>query len=370
MPQSMATPPHVPPAIKSPTPAAAAPKTDPEPLVTNRQLSSQAPNIVLLMGDDHGWHETGYSGHPHVLTPVLDEMAGSGLRLDRFYSAAPLCSPTRASVMTGRHPNRCGTFAPNWSIRPEEVTLAQILRRAGYACGHFGKWHLGPVKAGSPTNPGAMGFDEWLSHDNFFELDPPLSHNGGPPLIHQGESSEVVVDAANRFISGARALGRPFFVVIWFGSPHEPYSGLDSDLALYNDLPESLQGQSAQITSPETGRPEDIRLDRVLRARFAEITAMDRAIGKLRQFLANEGFARSDPALVLRGQRGTRGEPVGLPVAGPEGPRIRRRRARTGRPRMARSVQECRPYFGAGGNQRHVADAVRSDRLGTGRPAA
>ena len=313
MPQSMATPPNVPPAINSPTPAAAAPKTDPEPLVTNLQLSSQAPNIVLLMGDDHGWHETGYSGHPHVLTPVLDEMAGSGLRLDRFYSAAPLCSPTRASVMTGRHPNRCGTFAPNWSIRPEEVTLAQILRRAGYACGHFGKWHLGPVKAESPTNPGAMGFDEWLSHDNFFELDPPLSHNGGPPQIHQGESSEVIVDAANRFISSARALGRPFFVVIWFGSPHEPYSGLDSDLALYNDLPESLQGQSAQITSHETGRPEEMRLDRVLRARFAEITAMDRAIGKLRQFLANEDV--SDQTLLW--YCGDNGAPVESRLASP-----------------------------------------------------
>ena len=83
------------------------------------------PNIVLLMGDDHGWHETGYNGHSHVKTPVLDEMAASGLRLDRFYSAAPVCSPTRGSVMTGRHPNRYGTFSANWSIRPEEIGVAQ-----------------------------------------------------------------------------------------------------------------------------------------------------------------------------------------------------------------------------------------------------
>ena len=139
---------------------------------------AELPNIILCMGDDHGWDETGYNGHPHLKTPVLDEMAASGLRLDRFYSAHPSCSPTRGSVMTGRHPNRYGTFAPNYSLRSEEVTIAHLLSKLGYACGHFGKWHLGPVKAASPTNPGAMGFDEWLSHDNFFELNPTFSRNG------------------------------------------------------------------------------------------------------------------------------------------------------------------------------------------------
>ena len=246
------------------------------------------PNIVFLMSDDHGWHETGYNGHPIVQTPVLDEMASTGLNLDSFYSGAPLCSPTRASVMTGRHPNRCGTFDPGWSIRPEEITIAQILSRAGYACGHFGKWHLGPVKADSPTNPGAMGFEEYLSHDNFFDMDPYLSHNGGPPEKYEGESSKIVVDAANRFISKAREAGRPFFVVAWFGSPHEPYSALGSDLDTYSDLPENLQQSTAQITSLETGLQVQVRLDRVLQARFAEITAMDRAIGELRRHLSRE----------------------------------------------------------------------------------
>ena len=66
-----------------------------------------------------------------------------------------------------------------------------MLREKGYATGHFGKWHVGPVKADSPTNPGAMGFDEWVSHDNFFEMNPPLSRNGGPPEPHEGEGSEV-----------------------------------------------------------------------------------------------------------------------------------------------------------------------------------
>src|SRR5687768_4108326 len=97
------------------------------------------PNIILLMGDDHGWEETGYNGHPHVKTPVLDELAATGLRFDRFYAAHPSCSPTRGSFLTGRHPNRYGTFAPGWSLRPEEISIAQVLSKAGYHCGHFGK---------------------------------------------------------------------------------------------------------------------------------------------------------------------------------------------------------------------------------------
>lgn len=252
---------------------------------TQEAETPERPNIVLLMGDDHGWHETGYNGHSHVKTPVLDEMAASGLRLDRFYSAAPVCSPTRGSVMTGRHPNRYGTFSANWSIRPEEIGIAEILSQAGYACGHFGKWHLGPVKADSPTNPGAFGFDEWLSHDNFFEMDPVLSRNGAAPEKHEGESSQIVIDAAKQFIDKAKQAGQPFFVVVWFGSPHEPYSGLDSDLGQYADLPESLEESTAGITSMETGLRTQVRLDKVLQARYAEITAMDRAIGSLRDHL-------------------------------------------------------------------------------------
>jgi len=225
------------------------------------------PNIVLCMGDDHGWNETAYNGHPYLRTPVLDEMAASGLRLDRFYSAHPNCSPTRGSIMTGRHPNRYGTFAPNWSIRPEEITIAQLLRSSGYACGHFGKWHLGPVKRESPTCPGAMGFDEWLSHDNFYEVDPWLARNGEKPRQYPGESSEIVVREALRFIGKAKADRKPFFTVIWFGSPHAPYVGVEPYLSMYRDAPEAI------------------------RARLAEISAMDHAMGILRTELKRQGVS-------------------------------------------------------------------------------
>src|SRR5690606_17428321 len=89
------------------------------------------PNFVLCMADDQGWGDMAYNGHPHVLTPTFDEMARSGLRFDRFYAAASVCSPTRASVLTGRTPNRAGVFSWGHSMRPDEITLAERLRGAG-----------------------------------------------------------------------------------------------------------------------------------------------------------------------------------------------------------------------------------------------
>ena len=277
------------------------------------------PNIILLMGDDHGWDEVGYNGHPYLKTPVLDEMARAGLRLDRFYSGGASCSPTRATVMTGRHHHRSGTFAPGWSLRPEEIGVARLLRTAGYSTAHFGKWHLGPVKAASPTNPGAMGFDTWLSHDNFFELNPTFSRDGGAPQVFKGESSEILVAEATRYIDNARRSGKPFFVVIWFGSPHEPYQALPADLALYANLPDTFANRQVKLTSNETGRTVT-RLQRdVLRERYAEITAMDRAIGQLRTHLDTAGV-RANTLLWYCGDNGTPEEAVAtIPFRGLKG---------------------------------------------------
>jgi arylsulfatase A-like enzyme len=282
--------------------------------------ASQAapPNIILMMGDDHGWEETGYNGHPHVKTPVLDEMAATGLKFDRFYAAHPSCSPTRASYLTGRHPNRMGTFAPGWSFRPEEITTAKLLADAGYRCGHFGKWHVGAVKKESPVCPGAMGFHEWISHDNFFELNPWLSRNGGPPEQFAGESSEILVRETIEFIERSRKNETPFFAIIWFGSPHEPYSGLPEDLALYNHLP-AKYAKMVSLTSNETGGPTKRPQGEVLRERYAEITAMDRAIGNLRKHLADTGL-RHDTLLFYCGDNGTSPDAaLGAPHRGTKG---------------------------------------------------
>ncbi|CAN5855807.1 sulfatase-like hydrolase/transferase [soil metagenome] len=209
------------------------------------------PNIVLCMADDQGWGDVGYSGASPVLTPVLDEMAASALRFDRFSTASSVCSPTRGSVLTGRHPNRFGCFSWGYELRPQEVTIAEALQQAGYATGHFGKWHLGPVQAGETNSPDTSGFDVFVSSPNFYENDPRMSQNGQVVEL-KGESSMVTVEAALEFIRVAAEQDRPFLAVIWFGSPHTPHEATDETRAHYADLPERLQHYYGEITGIDT----------------------------------------------------------------------------------------------------------------------
>ena len=225
-----------------------------------RKNPEKLPNIILCMADDQGWGDMGYNGHPVIQTPNFDAMAAETFRFDRFYAAAPVCSPTRGSVMTGRHPNRFGCFSWGHTLRPQEITIAEALKEAGYVTGHFGKWHLGSVRIGSPVNPGASGFDEWFSAPNFFDNDPILSREG-TAIQTEGESSMITVLAALEFIRRHEANGQPYFVVIWFGSPHAPHLAAEEDRALYEDQPLNLQHF------------------------YGEITGMDRAFGKLRDVL-------------------------------------------------------------------------------------
>jgi arylsulfatase A-like enzyme len=241
---------------------------------------AKRPNIVLVMADDQGWGDTGYNGHPQLKTPNLDAMAAASLRLDRFYTAHFNCSPTRASVMTGRHPHRMGTFSPGSPIRIQEVTLAQVLRKAGYATGHFGKWHLNgkngnkdtttppgrAILASDPLSPGRLGFDEWVSADNFFDLDPVLGRNGVPEKFH-GDGSDVVTDEALKFIRKQTTAGKPFLAVVWFGNPHVPHIALPKDKEGYKSLPEKDQEY------------------------FGELTGIDRSVGRLRAALRELGVA-------------------------------------------------------------------------------
>ncbi len=151
------------------------------------------------MADDHGYGDTGFTGHPFVQTPHLDEMAAAGVVFNRFYASAPVCSPTRASVLTGRHPFRVNVPNHGHYLRPDETTIAEALSDAGYVTGHFGKWHIGSVQRDSPTSPGGAGFDEWLSGLNFFDNDPYLSRNGTYVQL-SGPGSVITMDATLEFL--------------------------------------------------------------------------------------------------------------------------------------------------------------------------
>ncbi|MEM0969644.1 MAG: sulfatase-like hydrolase/transferase [Verrucomicrobiota bacterium] len=234
-------------------------------------LAEEHPHIVLVMADDHGYGDCGYTGHPFVKTPHLDAMAKEGLVFDRFYASAPVCSPTRASLMTGRHPFRVNVPNHGHYLRPQETTIAEVLREAGYVTGHFGKWHIGSVQPGSPTSPGGAGFDEWLSGLNFFDNDPYLSRNGEYEHL-KGPGTVISMDATLEFLTEHHGKGKPLFAVTWFPSPHGPFG----------ELPQEVDG--AEQLYEEAGK---------MAGYFREITLLDEQMGKLRKQLRELGMAEN-----------------------------------------------------------------------------
>lgn len=256
-------------------------------------LNAKPRHIIFMMADDMGWGETGYRGHPVLKTPNLDAMAANGLRFERFYAASPVCSPTRASVLTGRTPFRCGVRSHGYALRFQEKTIAQALKSAGFVTGHFGKWHLNgfmgpgaPVLAEDPRNPGAFGFDDWVSVTNFYDVDPLMGRKGVVEQFH-GDSSEIAVAEASRFLEQNQASGKSMFALVWFGTPHSPFKALEADRIAFDRLP-----------APSANH-------------YGELAAMDRSIGTLRKKLRDLKIAE-ETLLVFCSDNG------GLPKVKPD----------------------------------------------------
>jgi arylsulfatase A-like enzyme len=251
------------------------------------------------MADDLGWGDVGFNGNKKIITPNLDKMAESGIRFTNFYAAAPLCSPTRASVLTGRSPFRQGIFAAHTAgMRPAETTIAEVLKKEGYATGFFGKWHLGWVQ---PDDVEARGFYSPPWHHGFDEVfatksavptwNPTVYPNnwdgfgkgengewGGSVYVHNGkqetenlsgDDSRVIMDRVLPFLEKSIAKGKPFLATVWFHAPHEPVVAGPDYLAKYPGLPEEQKHF------------------------YGCITAMDEQIGRLKAFLKEKGVAEN-----------------------------------------------------------------------------
>jgi arylsulfatase A-like enzyme len=226
--------------------------------------NDRKPNIILVMADDQGWGDVGYNGYPFVQTPELDAMAEAGFVFDRFYAAAPVCSPTRASVMTGRNPIRAKVPNHGRYMRPHEQTIAESLKAAGYVTGTFGKVHLGSGQPDSPCNPTGMGFDEWVIGLNFFDNDPYLSRNG--KIEHRkGKGSVIAMDDAIAFLKSHGKSDQPMFAVVWFPSPHDPHQEVPDGPSLYDGKKQA--------------------------GYYREITLLDQQVGRLRRELRNLDIA-------------------------------------------------------------------------------
>lgn len=284
------------------------------------------PNIILLMADDQGWGDTGYNGHPLLQTPNLDAMAANGATFQRFYAASAVCSPTRGSVMTGRHPLRYGICHANCGhIKAQEVTLAEMLKEEGYRTGHFGKWHLGTLtrdtvdanRGGNPqfdddyAPPWGNGFDVSFSTESKVPtwnpmVTPPVSAGDvgrsleagqpfgtyywtGPDKIEvvnlEGDDSRIIMDRAIPFIEAAAESDQPFFAVIWFHTPHLPVLTGIQEREAYAHLSVDQQHY------------------------YGAITAMDAQVGRLRDKLRALDIA-DNTALFYTSDNGPEGKSV------------------------------------------------------------
>jgi arylsulfatase A-like enzyme len=278
------------------------------------------PNIILVMADDLGWGDVAYNGNPVALTPNLDDMARQGIRFNRFYAAAPVCSPTRGSCLTGRHPYRYNLpWAGEDPLPAQEVTLAETLKKVGYATGHFGKWHLGqmsktikqsyfvgPADPRKYSPPWENGFDECFStasmmptYNPYFQVggdygteayrhvqDRPVKKGQrtdgfrwrdhywiGPGQVAddwlEGDDSQIIMDRAISFMQHRSREKKPFLSVIWFHAVHTPVVAGDDDRSHFAD-----RAMAAQHW-------------------FGCIRAMDRQVGRLREELKRLGIAKN-----------------------------------------------------------------------------
>ena len=258
------------------------------------------PNVIIIMADDLGWGDVGYNGNKEVKTPNIDKMSTDGIQFSRYYTAAPLSSPTRGSILTGRHPFRFGVLAAHTGgLRQGEITIPEICKKNDYATGFFGKWHLGWVESeeveskGFYSPPWQHGFDvafatksavpTWNptktpAHWKGFGAKDDGSWGGSRYVMNgtvvtenlEGDDSRVIMDRAIPFIKDAVKSKKPFLATIWFHAPHEPVAAGPEYLAMYKNI-----------------QPE------IKQHYYGCITAMDDQIGRLREMLREMGVDKN-----------------------------------------------------------------------------
>jgi arylsulfatase A len=227
-------------------------------------FAQRPPNVVLIYTDDQGTIDLNCYGATDLITPHLDALARRGVRFTQFYAAAPVCAPSRAALLTGKVPQRAGV--PN-NVSPtdrqtdmptEQVTLAEMLKSAGYATGHIGKWHLGH---GPETIPNSQGFDYSFGHlggciDNYshyFYWSGPNRHDlvrNGKEVWHPGEYfPDLMVREASQFIEQNQQ--QPFFLYFAINTPHYPLQPETKWLDRYAHLPSPRKEYAAFVSTTD-----------------------------------------------------------------------------------------------------------------------
>ena len=221
----------------------------------SQAATDSPPNFVFIFCDDLGYGDLACYGNPEIRTPHLDQMAEDGLKLTSLYAVSPICSPSRAGLMTGRYPIRMGIqsvfFPESWTgMPPEEVTLAEVLQEVGYATGAFGKWHLGHHRQFLPLQ---QGFDEYFGIPYSNDMEAVVYLEGNDLYAHevdQTQTTKVYTERAVDFIE--RHKKEPFFLYLPHSMPHVPlyaseqFAG-NSPRGLYGDVIEEIDWSVGQV---------------------------------------------------------------------------------------------------------------------------
>jgi len=243
------------------------------------------PNVVVILCDDLGYGDLGCFGHPTIKTPNLDRFATQGIRLTSCYSAAPVCSSSRAGLLTGRNPNRLGIYdwlpdgIPVW-LRIDEMTLPRMLRDAGYRTAMVGKWHLnGMFNLDQQPQPDDYGFEHWMATQNnaapSHQSPVNFVRNGTAIGKQPGFSCQVVADESIKWLQSVAKSDSPFYLHVCFHEPHEPVESPKDLVDSYRKV--ALDEDQAQY--------------------FANVANMDAACGRI--FEALEGTGRAKDTLVF-----------------------------------------------------------------------
>ena len=270
------------------------------------QLVGQTyPNVVVLLADDLGYQDVGCYGGP-VRTPAIDQLAKEGVRFTEFYSGCAVCSPSRATLLTGRHHIRTGVYswisdeAQNSHLLLRERTIAEILKDRGYSTAHIGKWHLGlPTKNRSKPTPSHHGFDYWFTTWN--NASP--SHKNPNNFIRNGEavgplegySCQLVADEAIDWLDHHRHPKAPFFLNIWFHEPHAPIAAPDKIVSIYGELKDKAAIYSGTIDNT----------DRAIHRVVEKLKAMGVRENTLIIYASDNGSYRDDRVGNLKGKKGS-----------------------------------------------------------------
>ncbi len=298
-------------------------------------LTARQPNILLIVSDDQGYLDLGSMGSPDILTPQLDQLAAEGIRLTRYYAAFPVCTPSRGALLTGRFPQRNGTYdnfrndrvnddylypAYEYEISPErilgmderEVLLSEVLVRAGYETGVFGKWDLGSLRRFLPLQRGFgdfygfvnTGIDYW-THERYGI---PSIHRGNAPTREdKGVYATYVFERETlRFLEQNR--DKPFFVYLSYNAPHGA-SNLDRRIRGFAQAPGEFL---AKYPAPD--RIEGERRHKYM----AAVTCMDASIGRVLDRIDDYGL-RDDTIVIFVSDNGAGGGGDSGPLRGRKG---------------------------------------------------